>query len=166
MSTVIDARNTVMLLGYLMNNMNHDLIKQKIQSLVPEIMEIKFGCWIKLKSENSEHRINQDRGENMIWFGIEDSEDAYNPDEVEILGRPIQFADVLRAVNMTKGSKRISVQDCGTFMWYGFYESGESEDWNEIWDGEKRMTWNLSESFDGQSDETKSFVGELLGVKE
>lgn len=57
------------------------------------------------------------------------------------IGRPIQLADVLRAIEKIKGNQ----------------DDFELNQWP--------FEWNLSTDYDGQSDETKRFIGELLNIR-
>lgn len=71
--------------------------------------------------------------------------------EEVIIGRPVGLADVLRAM---QPQVKYYVGCDGYFY-----------DWND--DGLicLDVKWNLSTDYEGQSDECKRFIGELLGVK-
>ena len=73
-------------------------LKEKIWEAVPEILELKFGCWVKkyqdigiiLDKDSVYFRKSwMDDGQNIYW--IQDD------DNFEILGRPITLEDVLVA---------------------------------------------------------------------
>lgn len=154
--------------------MPHDLIKQKIQELVPEIMELKFGCEVALKINNGLSEALYKKFREIVfttgggvqpkyycssrWFKYDVLDRLKIKDGVEILGRPIQLADVLRAIN--NSSKTAVAITC-----HGFFlvPSGKNQ-FGDLPQSPPRIDWNLSESFDGQSDECKEFIGQLLGV--
>jgi len=109
----------------------HDKVKQKIQELVPEIMELKF---------------------------------------IEILGHPIQLADVLRAIEKsnTRDNVYYSIDTKGYFFGTEEIDKVEVNNFSDVdafvkyISGEK---WDLSLPFDDQSEETKDFIGGLLGME-
>lgn len=136
----------------------YEQLKKVIQTANPEIMELKFGCEVKIFVIGIEKITAPD------WSRFHDKEEwwetaggfAFNAkgDEYEILGRPIRLADVLLAFQKNKISgARISIDEDGSFA---------------IDNGNIRMNhpnarWNLKDdNLDHQSDETKQFLIDLL----
>lgn len=79
----------------------YEQVRQKIIAKVPSILELKFGCEIKMKD-----------GKHVFYvLGCIDSFIAHDgsfrvkTDIKEILGRTITIADVLRAINETNKMK-------------------------------------------------------------
>lgn len=131
--------------------MSMDKTKVKIIELVPEIMELKFGCFVKI-DEALPERVTALRTIARHDFIITDVTREWWPvSELNILGRPISLADVLRAIDTTNRS--IAVNTKGLFEEEVGYEDTEL--------GER---WNLTTDFDGQTQEVKDFIGSLLNV--
>lgn len=150
--------------------MKPDPIKAKIQELVPEVMELKFGCEIllginpKIKARVVCYWVgNKKEILTYNFFGsvvdIETRSISFNKGEalshiVEILGSPITFAVVLRAIEASlKGSSKwLDVGMSGQF-------TGNFFDWEY---GEVYF-WDLEhDNFDDQSQPTKDFIGSLI----
>lgn len=129
-----------------------DKIKQKIQELVPEVMELRLGCKIEYN-------------DGIYFYHSTDYHGAYNlygfqPNYIhakaivgsKILGSPLTLAVVLRAIN---GGQPFSAQDqawCDDVLNLLMHERG---------------AWNLAkDNYGEQSPETKAFIGQLLGVSE
>lgn len=139
-----------------------DPIKQKIQSLVPEVMKLKFGCEILCRVGESEHLKEKEiyvggpmfirKPEEKPYFRNQWDMHVPNDSIVEILGSPITLAVVLRAIN---GGQPFSAQDqawCDDVLNLLMHERG---------------AWNLAkDNYGEQSPETKAFIGQLLGVSE
>lgn len=132
-----------------------DLVKAKVQSLVLEIMELYIGCYVLKKNWGDKPYFVKaiDRIQNKICVGRDEwGMIAWMIEDTEILGRPIQLADVLRAIGMQK-----DIDACGITL------DGQFVDMNYSW---MKGKWNLSTDFDNQSDDTIRFIGSLLGVCE
>lgn len=136
-----------------------DPVKAKIQELVPEVMELKFGCEVRktfIKSDfgHSEREYKQkglylrrDRDTlgrtiaiRVLFDGNKRPNDCDELD-LEILGSPITLAVVLRAIgkNMTD-----------------IYKAPDAKI-------DTMYKWNLEhDNYDDQSQETKDFIGSLL----
>jgi hypothetical protein len=85
------------------NQINQEL-RSAIVEAVPEIMELKFGCRVRLKSSTDDnvHIIiysweteSGDRRYGIDGYVIAD----FKEKDFEILGRPITLSDVLRAMD-------------------------------------------------------------------
>ena len=145
-------------------------VKEKIIEAVPEIMELKFGCRVFI--EQCIWKSNVDgydafgtvirKIENTDYKQLDVSLDDYDGDilnvwendgyDFKVLGRPIQLADVLRAINAKDGNGEFYCIDAqGDF--------GEPTPEGVAMFGVK---WDLSKDFDGQSDETKTFIYNIL----
>lgn len=129
-----------------------DPVKQKIQELNPEIMELKFDC-----------RIESSTGTIGVFTGVRLNGEVFEiysnppgyihsiPSKLSvILGRPIQLADVLRAIPIGLHLKSLGEQ-------VRLVKDDEGSD-------VELEYWDLTTDYDSQSDETKRFIGELLGV--
>jgi len=84
-----------------------EYIRQMIVKEIPEIMELKFGCWIKVRGHGYDNPIwtvrviGMSRGKGDTWaIGDGFREVVYDTkkDIVEILGRPIGIAEILKVI--------------------------------------------------------------------
>ena len=160
--------------------MKYQKLKQAIIEANSEIMELKFGCkvWIRQpKGEPSSFESNDgsreeiriitiNNDEYMEYDGCDEypfcdfkglsgwiGEDEYSL-EYKILGRPIQLPDVLIAIEKnTPDTICYSITTSGEFSKedtrYGIPET------TVIW-------WDLTKTFDNQSDETKMWLEKIL----
>lgn len=148
-----------------------DKVKEKIVSLVPEIVELKEGCEILVGEPKLKHVIYGHDDDEGTWYGylakpfpkdLEansyydigiDDEALHN---VEILGRPIQLHDVLRAIH-TKDMGEAYEFPILDLLGVGAHERKE-----------RLMSvvyrFNLATDYDGQTPEVKAFIGKLLSV--
>lgn len=165
-----------------------DKTKAKIQELVPEIMELKFGCEVKivdysgfgLLGKDAEYRellegfdgyatiVNYfidysprdydgspDR-DDIVYFQLLvegvyiELKDIICEDYLIILGRPITLADVLLAIGKQNKPKPV-LNLFSTQL--EMYDQDDERD-NALWD--------LTKTYDDQSQETKDFIGEIL----
>lgn len=140
-----------------------DLTKAKIIELVPEIMELKFGCEVMPHEDTDEddvYTILQKHG-NFYQVQKVDREDCGVTTFGEhagfrILGRPITLADVLRAIAATEGMfARIDSRGTFEHWWTG-------DVMNASW--ERGLVWNLALDYDNQTEVTKRFIGSLIGA--
>ena len=114
--------------------MTHEETIKRIQELVPSVMEIEEGCIIRGGGIIM--------AEGCVYWNTPEGVFAYDNadgfEDEDVLGKPITLAVVLRAVK-----PKI---DMNTYVISSLLED-----------------WNLSkDNFNDQSDETKTFVGELL----
>lgn len=146
-----------------------DEIKQRIVELVPEIMELKFGCLVQdpdfprpaivvrvfpSNPDGSYSFKTQYWKEGSVGnIGLDG--DAKN---WKILGRPIQLHDVLRAVD--KSRKRDGweyfVTSSGTFHKINIMHADYTPT--------ALFRFDLSLDFDSQTPEVRAFIGTLLGI--
>lgn len=68
--------------------------------------------------------------------------------------RPITLVDVLRAIGSANNSSVLRVNNLGGFSWF------IDQKWKDI----ALPRWNLTTDYDGQTQETRTFIGNLLGV--
>ncbi len=81
-------------------------VRAKVIEAVPEIVELKFGCRIQKDGETFALAIEEDKGifEKTLagyWMCVSDDGQAIAVQKgirIEIIGRPITLADVLRAI--------------------------------------------------------------------
>jgi len=71
-------------------------LTNKIHELVPETVELSFGCWIQLKSHEVLRVTAHDYPEIVC---VEGTKQAFRPDDLKILGHPITLEHVLKAMN-------------------------------------------------------------------
>ena len=169
--------------------MTHETTIKRIQELVPSVMELEFGCKVILLNTN-EDTYKDERGAVCIDVG-EDVFDSYPGGEYhlqeeakygvyflnepwgdceqtldsrtnnscqfivsKILGKPITLAVVLEAIREANVGF-VFVTHCGML-----HKKVGIEDKAHTYLG----IWNLSkDNFNDQSEETKTFIGGLLG---
>ncbi len=164
-----------------------DAVAAKVIELVPEIVELKFGCYVMMKKYKGEEYelLNASISEpvpivsmfdgvggverilyidnfgNQCTDGLKKiDEDAYTIGKsriTEILGRPITLEDVLRAIQELYGHGKYAVDETGCF-WE--LNSGEAHIPTT-----KRTEWHLGKSLDKQPTETITFLAQVLGVE-
>jgi len=123
--------------------MNHETTIKRIQELVPSVMALEFGC--VLKNGTATSRVIKERFDGTVmindWDGWQDKKMI--EENFEILGKPITLAVILLAIEKkNKAMLELTVVEWGDIL--GF--------------------WNLSkDNFNDQSEETKTFIGGLLG---
>ena len=124
-------------------------LKQKIVKAVPEIMELKFGCYLTgeglhnalliRKLQSTENHYNLE-----VFVGnYETSSSVYLKENIKILGRKINLADVLVAI-LRKNHQ-------GIMSWVGTRNSIKFFKY-----------WNLQKDIEAQIDEKIQFLYFLL----
>ena len=78
----------------------------------------------------------------------------FTPSKYQILGRPITLADVLLAIGQSK-EYYTGIDATGEFI-----QAGEFGGMNRT-----NIMWDLTKSYDDQSQECRDFIGQILGVK-
>lgn len=143
---------------------NLEIIREKVIEVVPEILELKFGCRVKIDgtiySLIDNFRFVGGGGYNGEDY---DEDDICDINELisfgaklEIIGRPIQLSDVLRAIgDLNKGNK---VNDFNKLE----YGIGVDSFWigNSI--THQSMDWDLSKPLEEQNTEVLEFLVQLL----
>lgn len=129
---------------------NYQKLRERIIEAVPSIMELKFGCEVRFNAYNEEfiylrkslkgHEIIKKGGEKISIVSICD---------IEIIGRPMELRDVLRASLRSKSAILTHLLS-GDELMIEQEETGKSGD------------WDLTKDLEGQSDEVKTFLYELL----
>ena len=142
--------------------MNHETAIKRIQSLVPDVMKLEFGCklrglWYENGSPNEfytdavyvaktkicYHLLLENKTYGMVL--INDFEDRFT-----ILGKTITLAVILSAIDDESLVIEAKTGQFGTTTAEGVYVG-------------EHAIWNLSkDNFNDQSEETKTFIGELL----
>ena len=138
--------------------MNHEKTIKRIQDLVKSVMELKEGCWVRHKTykpKNIGKIIDVDKGYCIKWEDEKSFETEHTICDFKILGCDITIAVVLQALEkvntIEKENYCITPNGGICFMGYAgrFYHQVSN--------------WNLEkDNFNDQSEETKTFIGELL----
>jgi len=149
----------------------NDTTKNRIKELVPEITELKDGCYIKMsygaevdtdtikvfhspwKNREGEEYVTATHGIDAITVYLKQYHLSDNY-ITEILGRPITISDILRAIrkkNLGTDEDYYAITSDGLFI-----KTCEMI--------EERILWNLSKDYDQQEEEVKAFIGKILGV--
>jgi hypothetical protein len=132
--------------------MDYEKLKQVIQQANPEIMELKFGCEVKLIVRGDSgfiiEKLPSEAKQAYIYWNWGSSEArVLFEDDFKILGRSIRLADVLLAIPDRAG-EQISCNQNAVFM------KGKECLW---------VKWNLKDDdLDHQSEDTKKFLIDLL----
>ena len=131
--------------------MTHEETIKRIQELVPDVMALEEGCKVKYKQENYTFTRSPFVEANTTGYyspAYPDDDTSGKKDTLTILGKPITLAVVLLAINQ----KYIESNN----VWF-VYDLRQVQ----LSGIEK---WNLSkDNFNDQSEETKTFIGGLLG---
>lgn len=128
-------------------------IEARIRELVPELQELTFGCEVRYGSDEQEPQ-TVTIGNPYEVIETKSYKKVRNPwclddtsDLLEILGHPIQLAHVLQAID----KREKGIWQDGAYLYPDVCEL-------------IGKMWNLSKYFADQEEETKLFVGELLGI--
>ena len=157
--------------------MNHEETIKRIQELVPSVMELEFGCviekvfWYKSEADKKSGEIDWRQSSEYGKEGviIKDLRSEFLPMSIdcgeqlefqiehndivsfEILGKPITLAIILLAIDDESFVVESKTGQFGTTTPEGVYVV-------------RHPCWNLSkDNFNDQSEETKTFIGGLLG---
>lgn len=148
-----------------------DKTKAKIQELVPEIMKFYVGCSIYVEEKDGEfsyrkpeehiiQSVSFTEHNDIVPYEIKTCCGTYTPTSRrdgmwknnmqlggwDYYGRPITLSDVLLAMKSV--------------------ENREFADQVSLIAGPKEDSmWDLTKPYDDQSQETKDFIGQILGVK-
>ena len=136
--------------------MTHEETIKRIQKLVPSVMALEFGC--EFLRHKKVYRYVNACGRDMYRALSADNmlDESPNIFMEEILGKPITLAVVLLAID----TKYTEWENPGTPV--AINSKGEFQVWSEnpVY---KNVFWNLAkDNFNDQSEETKTFIGELL----
>lgn len=148
-----------------------ELVK-KIQELVPEIMELKLGCRVRIGrpvgefeldwNEHTVYFIHEKAGNKLVPHSLTTCCGIYIPTSAadgrwqedskfggwDNVGRPIQLPDVLRAMK----AEEIRVDEVGRF-----HMLDEYGDWED-----KGVFWDLTQPLSGQKPEVWEFLAGVL----
>lgn len=130
-------------------------LRESIIEVVPEIVELTFGCWISRPYDQYRHGgvvIGSDKNAFRVMYDSisMEIESQYDIQKSEILGRPITLADVLRTIPPS-----YLVDSLGKF--WEFSQGGPVYEVVPL-----KVNWNLSQPLDGQSEETKRFIHSVI----
>lgn len=137
-----------------------DKTKQRIQELVPEVMELKFGCEIEFDGDSFGTIV----GLNSHGWVVANHRHLSSAvlvnavDVSQILGSPITLAVVLRAIEKANTPYFLELSTYHEELLLGYYEKPKREGYYT------HAYWNLTKDYDDQSEETKAFIGKLLEV--
>jgi len=157
--------------------MNHETTIKQIQSLVPDVMALEFGCVVETNifpSYPCHFRLCYKtwKSDILVCENNEGEQVLLSINDCEILGKPITLAVVLLAIKtlvckrcggaggtLGSGMGYSECEDCGGDK----YDLPEDFAGTEFELGDILHYWNLSkDNFRDQSEETKTFIGELL----
>jgi len=136
-------------------------LEAKIREAVPESMELKFGCLVAPKDCNTKvvrilktketSGVTDNDGKTIVWILTEHA-DEYTPiSYYEILGRPLQLADVLIAIRDINGLyETTKYAHPPTEMLLGNVHCGF------------KCAYDLTKDYHRQSEETLRFLYDIL----
>ena len=167
--------------------MNHETTIKRIKELVPDVMKLEFGCELKLihtshKVRNAKVLAHMGGGSFRVQERIDTSKNEeeyeknyghcdiayYEPNSFEIIGKPITLSVVLLALGKAKIDVGASVSFRNDGELAHIFPKGASLKPEPIKNTHisvdtRRALWNLKkDNFNDQSEETKTFIGELL----
>lgn len=140
-----------------------DPVKQKIHELCPDVLELKFGCEVlwKMADETAfltglTYTVGDSFGSipaKKFWVthkpikGVDSFSEGSK--EWQVLGSPLTLAVVLRAMEKSNDGFALKLHTIHDSFFFQ----------------ENTPAWNLEhDTYDQQSEETKAFIGSLLGV--
>ncbi len=132
-----------------------EIIRERVVEVVPRIMRLEFGCIFTMSKGKKVFKFMydsswQENAEGFIYFTGD--EDLYDETwKLEVLGREIQLADVLRAIP-DRNNNICHIEADGTIC------SRDTTTGMIIVHG----VWNLSKPLSGQSQETWDFLAGIL----
>jgi len=132
---------------------NLQSVTKTIQSAVPEIMELKFGCEIESK-DGLRSKLNTEKW--IYDYSLLRDWELKNK-EVKILGRPITLEDVLVALERVGESYMYKVTSDGHI-----YEIKRETEDGEYHIEPTGKYWQLGKPLSDQSPECINFLDEIL----
>ena len=135
----------------------YEKLRSRIVELVPEIVELKFGCRLKsldseavfITSENQYQTRSFLHSGHNICYQFQKSEFEK---EYEIIGRPITLEDILRAIG--RRSDTWHVAGDGAFCCL-----------NQVTGQFERVAqWHLGKPLEQQDEETLLFIAKILEI--
>lgn len=134
--------------------MSTDKVKQRIIELVPEIMELKFGCQMEHMPTGKIGTylgLGSDQKVIAYAWGVKTIEDKF----LKPLGRPIQLHHVLQAIAAMSLVETVTVDENGSFT---TFLNGVANLHKDI------PSFDFALDYDNQDQTTRDFIGRLLGV--
>lgn len=139
-------------------------LTNKIHTLVPETMELRFGCRVRQSKTGAEgFLVGTPENENGFgyWFNSENTIYPILEEHITILGHDITLETVLRALELV---------DSDTVMHYGISSSGEimrdyySKVGGRMWAYvvPERPTWHLGKPLHLQLEETITWLNNSI----
>jgi len=126
----------------------------KIHALCPELLELGFGCRVKIPDspfpDNTEMIIGEsiDADGTVLYATTGYVVSNFTDLELDAVGHPINLEHVLKALNLVG----LSYEVCS---------AGPGQSWLEAWDRTATL-WELALPLDKQSEETIKFLDDLL----
>jgi hypothetical protein len=155
----------------------YNQLVEKIVEAVPEIMELKLGCRIECRNNilANQYGLNGEGyvvtshsaafNDKLCYMATREKGHRevdlpfiyHNPKWFKIIGRPIQLADVLRAINSLGDTKKTyAISQEGKFFSVRYIPALLD------YEVEYYSKWDLSLPLDQQNDEVKEFLYNLL----
>ena len=134
-----------------------DKVEQKIRELVPELMELSFGCEVVTKMGHNilvkldRTIVGADRGDGQVWttnYTTTKGEYCTVWDSSEIIGHPIHLEHILRAIEKVHGEKTHKEDKTGFTPF-----------------DRASLMYDLSKPLNEQSPELYTLLAEILNLK-
>lgn len=141
---------------------NYETIKAACIAANPEIVELKFGCEFYWKKDSEDRHFIYHVSQNHPFYFEAKTDGSnggyldYPKEEVEILGREIQLADVLLAISKTEHASKLLIDSMGGF--WSINDEGETATIKQQFP----VRWFVKVPLSGQSPETLEFIANLL----
>lgn len=135
-------------------------LTNKIHTLVPETMELRFGCKVRQsKTEVEGFLVGTPENKNGFgyWFNSENTIYPILEEHITILGHDITLEDVLRAIQKSPKSSKIVVDDYGVFWNIATLE-------NSTTSVDTKFHWEMGEPLHFQSEETIEWLNSIIKV--
>jgi len=141
--------------------MTHEETIKRIQKLVPSVMALEFGCEVDTNGGGictigSDYAFDRSNNRLHTLRFCDNCPETQHFPITEILGKPITLAVLFQAFENNKTEVELSI--FANKILIGHYEKPNQEGYYT------HCYWNLSkDNFNDQSEETKGFIGGLLG---
>ncbi len=148
----------------------YNKVRDAIVEVIPDIMDVKFGCRIRSKIQGYgviEGKAARQRGEKEDTFVCMPADSVkrntlgsfFCPmSGMKVLGRPITLEDVLRAMDKNDNAEGVSVNRDGRFVNI-LYDVSEQK---EIYNDKNYPYWRLGKPLHDQSNECIEFLASVL----
>ena len=145
-------------------------LRKVITDACPELLNLEYGCEVEVKIDNLfdeeaygigkyiNFELREERGDNYL---LGDKESGFlllwipKKNIIEIIGKPIELQHVLRASAKLLKKKVLGINQEGELLFLDTFYSYKGTE----------FYYDLTKSFEDQSDETKMFLYNLLVKK-